>query len=259
MNADEIEACNAQFFAGPIPGLSVERMCQPCAELSYVTLHAGDKCPTCDGDMAAKEDLPRLCDRCHIMLEEYGRWLQTLTSSDDEGSKTFRQTNNYIGLSESSFSANCEMSKTLKLEGKPYRKPVLAPKRLPVQFALQYPRDTVLNHPFAAFALHLQTPSVMERAPVWIASCNGLSGHPATELQFQTLLNLDLWLIDVDDRRLIRLFEAEDIVYAALSYVWGGPQPTLLKENVERMREPGALDRPNSCSQTIRDAIVVCR
>jgi hypothetical protein len=55
--------------------------------------------------------------------------------------------------------------------------------------------------------------------------------------------------------------EAEDFVplYAALSYVWGGPQPMLLKENIERMQEAGALDWPNACSQTIQDAIIVCR
>src|SRR5438046_6313337 len=100
MNTDEIEACNAEFFADPISGLPCTQMCQSCAELSYITLNVEDKCPTCNRDMTAKENLPQLCDRCYRVLEEYGRWLQTLQSGDGEDSTTFLQLYNYIDLSE---------------------------------------------------------------------------------------------------------------------------------------------------------------
>jgi hypothetical protein len=262
MNADEIEACNAQFFAGPISGPQLEQMCQSCAELSYITLHVGDKCRDCGRDMTAKENLPQLCDRCYRVLEEYGHWLQTLQSGDDEDSTTFQRLCKHIDLSESSLSANCKMCKALKLEGKPYRKPVITPERLPIQFA-----PLGINILGTPYSITHSERSLCTYSPLvswteirsWVAVCDACSGHPATELQFQTLLSLDPWLIDVDDRRLVSMSEAKDIVYAALSYVWGGPQLMLLKENIERMREAGALDRSNACSQTIRDAILVCR
>ena len=265
MNADDIEKCNAEFFSDPI-GSAVTSTCLGCAELSYVIEHAGDKCLMCDHDMTAKENLPQLCHRCHGVLEEYGRWLQTLESGggDDEDSKTFRQFRQCIDLSESGFSANCNMCKTLKLEGKPYRKPVTTRETLHIQFTPQ--GINILGTPYSIThsegSLLTYSPLVSwPRIRSWVANCDVQQGHPATELQFQMLLSLDPWLIDVDDHCLIRMSEAEDFVplYAALSYVWGGPQPMLLKENIERMQEAGALDWPNACSQTIRDAILVCR
>jgi hypothetical protein len=49
------------------------------------------------------------------------------------------------------------------------------------------------------------------------------------------------------------------IVYAALSYVWGGSQPMLLQKNLMYMQQAGALDVLGACSQTIRDAMLICR
>ncbi|KAF7505139.1 hypothetical protein GJ744_001205 [Endocarpon pusillum] len=90
MDADEIKACNAQWFAGPTISPPVVGTCQSCGELSYVTLHGGYKCPCCDDDLTTKKNLPQLYHRCHCVLERYGRWLQTLQSGDDEESTTFQ-------------------------------------------------------------------------------------------------------------------------------------------------------------------------
>lgn len=222
-----------------------------------------DKCLDCDEGLTAKENLPQLCDRCHALLEEYGRWLQTLQGgNDDKDAAISRQLTQHIDLSESSFSANCKMCKTLKLEGKPYRNPVITSQSFPIQFTPL--AINILGTPYSIShsARSFSTSSPLVSWPEirsWVAICDTECRHHATELQIQTLLSLDPWLIDVDDRRLIRMSEVEDIVYAALSYVWGGPQPMLLKENMERMQEAGALDQPNVCSPIIRDAMLVCR
>ena len=208
MNADDIEKCNAEFFSDPKPSSSpIMRTCLRCAEITYVIKHFGDKCLTCDRRMKAKENLPPLCNRCHDLLEEYGRWLQTLESGEDEDSqtfesgedrdsKTFWQSREYIHLSESGFSANCEMCKTLKLEGKPYRKPVTTRERLRIQFA---PRGiNILGTPYSIThsegSLLTYSPLVSwPRIRSWVADCDGQQRHPATELQFQMLLSLDPW------------------------------------------------------------------
>lgn len=103
----------------------------------------------------------------------------------------------------------------------------------------------------------------------WIVSCDNASGHHATEVQFTTLLSLNPSLIDVDDFRLIRMSvnldiydgspTANGVVYAALSYVWGGSQPMLTKENMDRMQDAGALLHPTACSRIVRDAMLICR
>lgn len=298
MDADAIEKCNDQYLnlsASISEYKTITCYCSKHAEQAYIIQHAGEKCctPSCNNDLTARENLPQLCERCNEMFQMYGLWLQNWESSGDlDSTRT-------INLSDSSFSVTCSVCKML--EQTRDRNLTLDPSGLkygsagsafpspdiwidphgnsheidqrhemrftplgiiisgtPYLFTHSWPQ----HNNYSAYVSWIQIRS-------WIASCDDTSKHHATDLQFRSLLSLDPWFVDVDDRRLIRMSSNLNImngsptdngvVYAALSYVWGGSKPMLLRENLMYMQQFGVLDLPSACSQTIRDAMLICR
>lgn len=272
MNADDIEACNAGFFGPAGQGVTVKMYCPEHAQEAYIADHDGEKCsiPHCNRTITARENLPQLCSSCHYLYQGYAAWLQEFESSKSE---------DHSGFSgqplNSTFDDTCSMCKLLKLaRDRQYRK-----KPIDLDEQGQELRYTPLGifitgTPYSI--THFRNSSSTHRPHVswaqirsWIVSCDYTSGHHATDLQFTTLLSLDPFLIDVDDSRLIRMSvnldiydgspTANGVVYAALSYVWGGSQPMLTKKNMNRMQDAGALLHPTACSRIVRDAMLVCR
>jgi hypothetical protein len=89
--------------------------------------------------------------------------------------------------------------------------------------------------------------------------------HPeqvqVTKSKRARLMRLKLRLIDVEEARVVTIPNGAQ--YAALSYKWGtegsAHQPRLTYENLGRLEQAGALDSPDACAQTIRDAMETCR
>jgi hypothetical protein len=96
----------------------------------------------------------------------------------------------------------------------------------------------------------------------WLNECDEHEHSKHFELsERQRLMKLKLLLIDVNESRLVSIpAEGE---YAALSYKWGdlgeSRQPRLMLENLDSLQQAGALDNPNACAPTIRDAMDICR
>ena len=275
MSVDDIEACNAQFLAPIAIGHKIRDggyYCEECAKKVYATDHAGEKCstPHCNRDISTGGDLPQLCNSCHCLFQLYGTWLQKFESNKSEHELEYPDQRLH-----SSFSVACSMCKLLKLaRDRRHSKRPADPNDQEHGFQYTPLGIFITGTPYSI--THVRKQGYTHRPHVswaqirsWIVSCDTSSGHDATELQFKTLLSMDPFFIDVDDCRIVRMsanldiFDgsptANGVVYAALSYVWGGSQSMLVKGNLDQMQSIGALRDPAACSQTVRDAMLICR
>lgn len=98
-----------------------------------------------------------------------------------------------------------------------------------------------------------------DRIRSWLQVCDEECHLPKPGAScIDRLRALNGWFINVDKRCISKLPDIKE--YAALSYVWGGvEQPVLDSKNIEKLQQPGALDKTFACSQTIKDAMHICR
>jgi hypothetical protein len=79
------------------------------------------------------------------------------------------------------------------------------------------------------------------------------------------LRELKIRFIDGEQACVVQIPFDTNIKYVALSYVWRRQdddpkrQPRLLAETVGVLEQPGALNEPDQCAQTIKDAMEICR
>jgi hypothetical protein len=271
MEADGIEKCNEQWFQGSVDkpterpvvhlnypnerdsGASSSKYeiqwqyCKTHAEECYIETKP-EKCALCGSDPTG--DLPRICESCHSLFQRFDRWKQG-SHNFGEGALADDQ-----GQDE-----KCDMCQILRTVGDQYPTSYKDGDKRMYQFTSN--GINLLGTPFAIMDAYR---SIVSYRPLvsWVdirqklSLCEVISRHEPSEREIQTMRSLDIWLIDVDSSRIVRMSDAEDD-YAALSYVWGGPQPMLLENNLNQMQLPGALDHSTACSQTIRDAVTVCR
>ena len=91
----------------------------------------------------------------------------------------------------------------------------------------------------------------------WMQLCNTTHGEACSQPNWtrKLLRPTNLRVIDVKRRCIVDLPESQSFV--ALSYVWGNVETLQLRrENIELLREDGALTRQHALSYTIDDAII---